>query len=418
MDRLRQVVNLLENYAPNHLQLEYDTMQAKRQAIMYECKLKDTRPILKLPLYIDTEENILQCAAEGQRYRARMLFTIEASNVSVALIYILGDHEGRVTLESVRKPATVMRTIARQIVLRCGSTRNTAFQEGVVRLLQEQIKRRAYVLDVIIHTRLRCDMESEANSEPPSPRSKLLYIEADTHVYAESVPLALRESLLELEVKPLGSPKVEIFAPTPVLIDPSIVTMDTSHSNFDPQRTTPLVSRNPRSSPAPSSATIGLMPATPPMRLQRVVKGRPSRSQCGRAPVRPPRLPMGGRTAAGLTRVRRCFDLFPLVDSGNSHFPTDPTPSLPVSEPLEVVGSLSRYQRRTLAARSTIPISASAQVLANRSTRGKNPLSKLRGFAQALHSMSGSQDKFNVEVTCSSCKKRSEIVDPKPCHDE
>ncbi|SDA05339.1 BZ3501_MvSof-1269-A2-R1_Chr12-1g03323 [Microbotryum saponariae] len=74
------------------------------------------------------EENILQCAAEGQRYRARMLFTLEASNVSVALIYRLGNHEGRVTLESVRKPATVMRTIARQIVLRCGSTRNTAFQ--------------------------------------------------------------------------------------------------------------------------------------------------------------------------------------------------------------------------------------------------------------------------------------------------
>ncbi|SDA05340.1 BZ3501_MvSof-1269-A2-R1_Chr12-1g03324 [Microbotryum saponariae] len=39
MDRLRQVVNLLENCAPNHLQLEYDTMQAKRQAIMSSNRL-------------------------------------------------------------------------------------------------------------------------------------------------------------------------------------------------------------------------------------------------------------------------------------------------------------------------------------------------------------------------------------------
>ncbi|SGY56704.1 BQ5605_C006g04160 [Microbotryum silenes-dioicae] len=82
MDRLRQVVNLLGNCAPNHLQLEYDTMQAKRQAIMSsnllwsaeekadygqwplilgdrrkadEWTLKDTIPILKLPLYMATE---------------------------------------------------------------------------------------------------------------------------------------------------------------------------------------------------------------------------------------------------------------------------------------------------------------------------------------------------------------------------
>ncbi|SGZ18772.1 BQ5605_C020g09203 [Microbotryum silenes-dioicae] len=84
MDRLRQVVNLLGNCAPNHLQLEYDTMQAKRQAIMSsnllwsaeekadygqwplilgdrrkadEWTLKDTIPILKLPLYMATERN-------------------------------------------------------------------------------------------------------------------------------------------------------------------------------------------------------------------------------------------------------------------------------------------------------------------------------------------------------------------------
>ncbi|SCZ88071.1 BZ3500_MvSof-1268-A1-R1_Chr2-1g04169 [Microbotryum saponariae] len=319
---------------------------------------------------------------------------IPASNVSVALIYRLGDHEGRVTLESVRKPATVMRTIARQIKVLSDYCKKWEKIHRVTRhpnraIWAKQIKRHAYVLDVVIHTRLRCDMESEANSDPPPPP---LGLTEGTGApppapppLCESVPLALRESLLELEVKPLGSPKVEILAPTPVLIDPSISTMDTSHSNFDPQRTTPLVSRNPRSSSAPSSTTIGLMPATPPMRRQRV--------------------------------------------------------------PLEVVGSLSRYQRRTLAARSTIPISASAQVLANRSARGENPLSKLRGFAQALHSMSGSQDKFNVEFTCSrysifpncsgsmspehshshwswfsdslsSCKKRSEIVDPKPCHDE
>ncbi|SGY57340.1 BQ5605_C006g04259 [Microbotryum silenes-dioicae] len=83
MDQLHQVVNLLENRAPNHLQLEYDTMQAKRQAIMSsnllwsaeekadygqwplilgdrrkadEWTLKDTIPILKLPLYMATEE--------------------------------------------------------------------------------------------------------------------------------------------------------------------------------------------------------------------------------------------------------------------------------------------------------------------------------------------------------------------------
>ncbi|SCZ92216.1 BZ3500_MvSof-1268-A1-R1_Chr5-2g07715 [Microbotryum saponariae] len=381
MDRLRQVVNLLENCAPNHLQLEYDTMQAKQSRLRQwplilgnrkkadECKLKDTRPILKLPLYIDTEDKDIE-----RECSSHLKIMIPASNVSVALIYRLGDHEGRVTLESVRKPATVMRTIARQIVLRCGcfvvaapvalrckvnhnhhdvSKRKLYLSADRIAESGQQIKRHAYVLDVVIHTRLRCDMESEANSDPPPPSPRF---DGGDWSSSSSSSSALRESLLELEVKPLGSPKVEILAPTPVLIDPSISTMDTSHSNFDPQRTIPLVSRNPRSSSAPSSTTIGLMPATPPMRRQRV--------------------------------------------------------------PLEVVGSLSRYQRRTLAARSTILISASAQVLANRSARGKNPLSKLRGFAQALHSMSGSQDKFNVEVTCSSCKKRSEIVDPKPCHDE
>ncbi|SCZ97303.1 BZ3500_MvSof-1268-A1-R1_Chr4-2g07125 [Microbotryum saponariae] len=416
MDRLRQVVNLLENCTPNHLQMEYDTMQAKQSRLRQwplilgnrkkadECKLKDTRPILKLPLYIDTEE---RCVAVVEiRHGAPSISFFQHPANHMALIEWhprIGENlqstwnESRkedkdierecsshlkqclgVTLESVRKPATVMRTIARQIKVLSDYCKKWEKIHRVTRhpnraIWAKQIKRRAYVLDVVIHTRLRCDMESEANSDPPPPPP------------LDSVPLALRESLLELEVKPLGSPKVEIFAPTPVLIDPSIGTMDTSHSNFDPQRTTPLVSRNPRSSPAPSSATIGLMPATPPMRLQRA--------------------------------------------------------------PLEVVGSLSRYQRRTLAARSTIPISASAQVLANRSARGKNPLSKLHSFAQALHSMSGSQDKFNVEGTCSryrlfpncsgslspehshshwswfsdslsSCKKRSEIVDPKPCHDE
>ncbi|SCZ89736.1 BZ3500_MvSof-1268-A1-R1_Chr1-3g01546 [Microbotryum saponariae] len=228
-------------------------MQAKHQAIMssnYECKLKDTRQIIELPLYIDTEvydRKIYYNARPKDKDIERecsshLKIMIPASNVSVTLIYRLGDHEGRVTLESVRKPATVMWTIARQIKVLSDYCKKWEKIHRVTRhpnraIWAKQIKRRAYVLDVVIHTRLRCDME---------------------------------ESLLELEVKPLGSSKVEIFVPTPILIDPSIGTMDTTHSNFDPQRTTPLVSRNPQNSPAPSSATIGLMPATPRMRLQRV----------------------------------------------------------------------------------------------------------------------------------------------------
>ncbi|SDA05338.1 BZ3501_MvSof-1269-A2-R1_Chr12-1g03322 [Microbotryum saponariae] len=242
-------------------------------------------------------------------------------------------------------------------------------------------------------------------------------------------PLALRESLLELEIKPLGSPKVEIFAPTPILIDPSIGTMDTTHSNFDPQRITPLVSRNPRNSPAPSSATIGLMPATPPMRLQRVVKGRPYS------------LPAGVRATRGrwfLVKVSKTYTSRPVNypyivgindDSENDQqkkkngwtrsrtwSQLDSVSSFCGSSGSYVLRHWKDLQERFYNRSSHI--SASAQVLANRSARGKNPLSKLRGFAQALHLMSGSQDEFDAEVTCSSCKKKSEIVDPKPCHDE
>ncbi|SGY19994.1 BQ5605_C017g08424 [Microbotryum silenes-dioicae] len=193
--------------------------------------------------------------------------------------------------------------------------------------------------DVVIHARLRCDTELEANSDPP-PLDLREATGAPPPV-PEFVPLALKESSPELEEKPLGSPGIEISAPTLVLIDPSIGTMYTSESNPDAQCTAPLISRSPRPNPAPSIATIGSMPDAPPMRIQRVV-------------------------------------MF------------DPTNSLPVSEALEVVACLPRYQ--------TPP-----QALADRSARGKNPFSKLRGFAEAeaLHSMPGSQDESDVGVNSS-----------------
>ncbi|SGY57329.1 BQ5605_C006g04256 [Microbotryum silenes-dioicae] len=87
--------------------------------------------------------------------------------------------------------------------------------------------------------------------------------------------------------------------------------MYTSERNPDAQCTSPLISRSPRPNPAPSIATIGSMPDAPPMRLPRVVR-------------------------------------------------FDPTPPLPVSEALEVVACLPRYQTRTLAVRSIAAISKSA----------------------------------------------------------
>ncbi|SCZ98095.1 BZ3500_MvSof-1268-A1-R1_Chr3-3g06569 [Microbotryum saponariae] len=149
---------------------------------------------------------------------------------------------------------------------------------------------RAYMLDVVIHARLRCDTELEANYDPPP-----LDLREGTGApppLPESVPLALKESSPELEEKPLGSPGIEFCAPTLVLVDPSIGTI-------------------PRPNPAPSIATIGSMPDAPPMRLPRVVR-------------------------------------------------FDPTPPLLVSEALEVVACLPRYQTRTLAVRSIAAISKSA----------------------------------------------------------
>ncbi|SGZ12496.1 BQ5605_C028g10510 [Microbotryum silenes-dioicae] len=221
---------------------------------------------------------------------------------------------------------------------------------------------RAYMLDVVKHARLRCDTELEANPEPPTPPPPPLDLREGSGApppIPESIPLALKESSPELEEKPLGSPGIEKKIP----------------SNPDAQCTVPLISRSPRPNPAPSIATIGSMPDAPPMRLQRVVK-------------------------------------------------FDPTNSLPVSEALEVVACLPRYQTRTLS--------------------GKHPFSKLRGFAEALHAMPGSQCNSDVGVNrsryglshtasdpslspehshwswfiLSSCKKRSEVVDPKPCHYE
>ncbi|SCZ90201.1 BZ3500_MvSof-1268-A1-R1_Chr9g10750 [Microbotryum saponariae] len=168
---------------------------------------------------------------------------------------------------------------------------------------------RAYMLDVVIHARLRCDTELEANSDPPP-----LDLREGTGApppLPESVPLALKECSPELEEKPLGSPGIEISAPTLVLIDPSIGTMYTSESKPDAQCTAPLISRSPRPNPAPSIETIGSMPDAPPMRLQRVVR-------------------------------------------------FDPTPPPPVSEALEVVACLPRYQTRKLAVRSIAAISTSA----------------------------------------------------------
>ncbi|SCZ92900.1 BZ3500_MvSof-1268-A1-R1_C067g00332 [Microbotryum saponariae] len=114
---------------------------------------------------------------------------------------------------------------------------------------------RTYMLDVVIHARLRCDTELEANSDPPP-----LDLREGTGApppLPESVPLALKESSPELEEKPLGSPGIEFCAPTLVLIDPSIGTI-------------------PRPNPAPSIATIGSMPDAPPMRLPRVVRFDPT----------------------------------------------------------------------------------------------------------------------------------------------
>ncbi|SCZ96891.1 BZ3500_MvSof-1268-A1-R1_Chr4-1g06824 [Microbotryum saponariae] len=165
------------------------------------------------------------------------------------------------------------------------------------------------MLDVVIHARLRCDTELEANSDPPP-----LDLREGTGApppLPESVPLALKESSPELEEKPLGSPGIEFCAPTLVLIDPSIGTLYTSEPNPDAQCTSPLISRSPRPNPAPSIATIGSMPDAPPMRLPRVVR-------------------------------------------------FDPTPPLLVSEALEVVACLPRYQTRTLAVRSIAAISKSA----------------------------------------------------------
>ncbi|SCZ92873.1 BZ3500_MvSof-1268-A1-R1_C065g00314 [Microbotryum saponariae] len=169
---------------------------------------------------------------------------------------------------------------------------------------------RTYMLDVVIHARLRCDTELEANSDPP-PLDLRGGLELLRRFQVKSVPLALKESSPELEEKPLGSPGIEFCAPTLVLIDPSIGTMYTSEPNPDAQCTSPLISRSPRPNPAPSIATIGSMPDAPPMRLPRVVR-------------------------------------------------FDPTPPLLVSEALEVVACLPRYQTRTLAVRSIAAISKSA----------------------------------------------------------
>ncbi|SGY62328.1 BQ5605_C007g04679 [Microbotryum silenes-dioicae] len=408
--RLCQVVTLLESRAPNHLQLEYDK---------YECKLKESRPILELPLYMATEErfvavvkiphgapsiSILQHPADHMTliewhpligdnlqstwnesrkeiyYNVRpkdkdiececsshLKIVIPFSNFSVAMIYKLGDHEGRGTLESVGKPAAVMRTIARQIKVLPDYSKTWEKIHRVTRhpnrAFRPSKSRDAHTCWKLLYL-LACGVTwSRKQTLTPPPLGLTEGTEAPPPL-PESVPLALKENLLGLEGKPLGSPEVETSAPTPVLIDPSNGTMDTADSKFDPQRTTPLFPRNPGSSPAPLNATIGLMPGTPPMRLQRVVKGSTLLPLC--------RCPSHARS----------LDPF----QGIKNWP---------------LGQLPPYPQ-------------APQVLADRSARGKNPLSKLRGFAEALHSMSGSPDNFDVEFNCS----RSEIVDPKPCHDE
>ncbi|SGY70244.1 BQ5605_C004g03128 [Microbotryum silenes-dioicae] len=400
MDRLRQVVDLLENCAPNHLQLEYDTMQAKRQAIMSsnllwsaeekanygqwplilgdrrkadEWTLKDTIPILKLPLYMATEEAkltkffltdpppILHWRNQPEQEHEwtackyeRCIAVIETSHGAPSLSFHQhpADHLTLCPVIGVDDPnipsreqnfANCSKNIVALLTARAegpiprvtgGSDRPTipyAEWERVIFMRQPDGNACGVFVCQTMETLVAAvafQSELDWSWSPLKPLQDNFY--ADQRAYMldvvktcllagtgapppvpESVPLALKESSPELEEKPLGSPGIEISLPTLILIDPSIGTMYTSDSNPDAQCTAPLISRSPQPNPAPSIATIGSMPDAPPMRLQRAVK-------------------------------------------------FDPNNSLPVSKALEVVACLPRYQTRTLAVRSIAPISTNA----------------------------------------------------------
>ncbi|SGZ28462.1 BQ5605_C027g10345 [Microbotryum silenes-dioicae] len=367
MDRLRQVVNLLENCAPNHLQLEYDTMQAKRQAIMSsnllwsaeenadygqwslilgdrrkadEWTLKDTIPILKLPLYMATEEHEwTACKYE------RCLAVIETSHGAPLISFHQhpADHLTFVDDPNIPSPeqnfANCLKNIVPFLTARAegpiprvtgGSDRPTIpYAEWERVIVKPRVPKKGDLMPRTEFTRqpdgnacgvfvcrtmetlvaaVAFQSELDWSWSPLKPlQDNFMLTNAHTCYTCGAPP-----PVPELEEKPLGSPGIEISPPTLILIDPSIGTMYTSESNTDAQCIAPLISRSPRPNPAPSIATIGSMPdAPPPMRLQRVVR-------------------------------------------------FDPTPPLPVSEALEVIACLPRYQTCTLAVRSIAAISTNA----------------------------------------------------------
>ncbi|SGY17393.1 BQ5605_C015g07769 [Microbotryum silenes-dioicae] len=321
MDRLRQ--------------LEYDTMQAKRQAIMSsnrlwsaeekadyeqwplilgdrrkadEWTLKDTIPILKLPVYMATELfrywekrlNIvafLMARAEGPIPRVpggSDRPTIPYAEWERVIVKPRVPKKGDLMprTEFTRQPdgnacgVFVCRTMETLVAA-------VAFQSELdwswspLKPLQDNFyaDQRAYMLDVVIHPRLRCDTELETNSNPlPSICKRGLELLRCFPKLSHSRSRRVRRSSKR---SPRDRPALKF--PRLVLIDPSIGTI-------------------PRPNPAPSIATIGSTPDAPLMRLQRVVR-------------------------------------------------FDPTPPLPVSEALEVVACLPRYQTRTLAVRSIVAIS-------------------------------------------------------------
>ncbi|SGZ14514.1 BQ5605_C029g10599 [Microbotryum silenes-dioicae] len=398
MDRLRQVVNLLENCAPNHLHLEYDTMQAKRQAIMSSNLLWSAEekadygqwPLILgsktdkiLPHRSSSYPSLAKPTGTGARMDSLQIRTLPRRNRNISRCSIdlfpsasggspdivpghwvlvearLSDHTFRFhdslrrSKESVDDPnisspeqnfANCLKNIVPFLTARAegpipgvtgGSDRPKipyAEWEGVV--VKPRVPKKGDLMPRTEFTRqpdgnacgvfvcrtmetlvaaVAFQSELDWSWSPLKPLQDNFYANQRAYMLdgsgapppvLESVPLALKESSPELEEKPLGSgaPGIEFCAPTPVLIDPSAGTIYTSEPNPDAQCTSPLISRSPRPNPAPSIATIGSMPDAPPMRLPRVVR-------------------------------------------------FDPTPPLPVSEALEVVACLPRYQTRTLAVR-------------------------------------------------------------------
>ncbi|SGY16778.1 BQ5605_C012g06987 [Microbotryum silenes-dioicae] len=274
---------------------EYDTMQAKRQAIMSSNRLwsaeekadygqwplilgdrrkadgwtlKDTIPLLKLPLYMPTENIVPFLTARAKGPIPRVTGGSDRPTIPYAewervivkpRVPKKGDLMPRT--EFTRQPdgnacgVFVCRTMETLVAA-------VAFQSELdwswspLKPLQDNFMlTNAHTCYTWLNM-LACGVTRSWKQilTPPPP------------------PLDLREGTGTPPPVPLGSSGIEISAPNLVLIDPSIGTIYTSGSNLDAQVTAPLISRSPRPSAAPSIATIGSMPDAPLMRLQRVVK--------------------------------------------------------------------------------------------------------------------------------------------------